>query len=54
MITADDKGVSWKDCVKLLGFIEIIFKVLAISMRYEPSNAKYFNHEVTFSSLLNS
>lgn len=30
----------------LLSFMEIVFKVLAISMRYEPSNAKYFSQEV--------
>lgn len=35
-----------KESVDLLNFVEIVFKVLAISMRYEPSNAKYFFHEV--------
>lgn len=34
------------EITNLLRFTEIIFKVLAISMRYEPSNSKYFTHEV--------
>ncbi|VDN02986.1 unnamed protein product [Thelazia callipaeda] len=36
---------------KILKFIEIIFKVLAISMRYEPSNARYFSNEVKWDNL---
>lgn len=37
--------------LSLLEFIHIIFKVLTISMRYEPSNAKYVSLEVRTSSL---
>ncbi|VDN90901.1 unnamed protein product [Brugia pahangi] len=43
--------VSLAEIVSLLRFTEIIFKVLAISMRYEPSNSKYFSHEVTWDNL---
>ncbi|MCP9266082.1 WD repeat and FYVE domain-containing protein 3 [Dirofilaria immitis] len=39
------------EIISLLKFAEIIFKVLAISMRYEPSNSKYFSHEVTWDNL---
>ncbi|VDM63087.1 unnamed protein product [Angiostrongylus costaricensis] len=33
------------EAVRLLDFIHLIFKVLTISMRFEPSNAKYFSVE---------
>uniref|UniRef100_A0A1I7VIR8 WD repeat and FYVE domain-containing protein 3 n=1 Tax=Loa loa TaxID=7209 RepID=A0A1I7VIR8_LOALO len=39
------------ETTNFLRFTEIIFKVLAISMRYEPSNSKYFSHEVTWDNL---
>ncbi|KAL3982042.1 Beige/BEACH domain family protein [Acanthocheilonema viteae] len=39
------------EIANFLRFTEIIFKVLAISMRYEPSNSKYFSHEVTWDNL---
>ncbi|OZC09884.1 hypothetical protein X798_02990 [Onchocerca flexuosa] len=39
------------EITNFLRFTEIIFKVLAISMRYEPSNSKYFSHEVTWDNL---
>ena len=35
----------------MLDFIHLIFKVLTISMRFEPSNAKYFNVEVGWESI---
>lgn len=38
--------VFFVEISNLLRFTEIIFKVLAISMRYEPSNSKYFSQEV--------
>ncbi|VDN33544.1 unnamed protein product [Gongylonema pulchrum] len=39
------------EVILLLNFMEIIFKVLAISMRYEPSNARYFAQEVKWENL---
>ncbi|KJH49519.1 Beige/BEACH domain protein [Dictyocaulus viviparus] len=39
------------EAVELLDFIHLIFKVLTISMRFEPSNAKYFSVEVGWDSI---
>ncbi|KIH49737.1 hypothetical protein ANCDUO_20187 [Ancylostoma duodenale] len=39
------------EAVELLDFIHLIFKVLTISMRFEPSNAKYFSVEVSWDSI---
>lgn len=33
---------------QILKHILLIFRVLTVSMRYEPSNAKYFLSEVSF------
>lgn len=48
---------SWKlasvsmESLSLLEFFQLIFKVLTISMRYEPSNAKHFAQEVKWDNL---
>ncbi|VDK47130.1 unnamed protein product [Anisakis simplex] len=51
--TSDDDETNKlpQDCLGLLEFMHIIFKVLTISMRYEPSNAKYFSSEVKWDNL---
>ena len=41
------QGAVPQEETALLDFIHLIFKVLSISMRYEPSNAKYFFNEVS-------
>ncbi|KAK5969779.1 hypothetical protein GCK32_006168 [Trichostrongylus colubriformis] len=45
------KGSIANEAVELLDFIHLIFKVLTISMRFEPSNAKYFFVEVSWDSI---
>ncbi|KAK6060487.1 hypothetical protein COOONC_01852 [Cooperia oncophora] len=45
------KGLVPTEAVELLDFIHLIFKVLTISMRFEPSNAKYFSVEVSWDSI---
>uniref|UniRef100_A0A0N5AD46 BEACH-type PH domain-containing protein n=1 Tax=Syphacia muris TaxID=451379 RepID=A0A0N5AD46_9BILA len=40
-----------EDKLTLIESFQMIFKVLAISMRYEPSNAKYFAHEINWNSV---
>ncbi|KHN76238.1 WD repeat and FYVE domain-containing protein 3 [Toxocara canis] len=40
-----------EECFNLLEFVHIVFKVLTISMRYEPSNAKYVSFEVKWDNL---
>ncbi|CAI4227406.1 unnamed protein product [Auanema sp. JU1783] len=37
--------------IALIDFVHLIFKVLSISMRFEPSNAKYFFSEVGWDSI---
>lgn len=44
-------GTVPSEAVGLLDFIHLIFKVLTISMRFEPSNAKYFAVEVNWDSI---
>ncbi|RCN36444.1 Beige/BEACH domain protein [Ancylostoma caninum] len=44
-------GTVPTEAVELLDFIHLIFKVLTISMRFEPSNAKYFSVEVSWDSI---
>ncbi|KIH63773.1 Beige/BEACH domain protein [Ancylostoma duodenale] len=44
-------GTVPAEAVELLDFIHLIFKVLTISMRFEPSNAKYFSVEVSWDSI---
>lgn len=39
---------------EILEFIHLVFKVLTISMRFEPSNAKYFSIEVCLFPLTGS
>ncbi|PAV81676.1 hypothetical protein WR25_17284 isoform D [Diploscapter pachys] len=47
----DYQGTIPKEQADVLDFIHLIFKVLTISMRFEPSNAKYFNVEVGWESI---
>ncbi|PIO58038.1 hypothetical protein TELCIR_20537, partial [Teladorsagia circumcincta] len=49
--TEGAKGTIATEVVELLDFIHLIFKVLTISMRFEPSNAKYFSVEVNWDSI---
>ncbi|ETN78724.1 hypothetical protein NECAME_10189 [Necator americanus] len=44
-------GTVPAEAVELLDFIHLVFKVLTISMRFEPSNAKYFSVEVSWDSI---
>ncbi|WKY08112.1 hypothetical protein Q1695_007533 [Nippostrongylus brasiliensis] len=47
----ESQGTVPAEAVELLDFIHLIFKVLTISMRFEPSNAKYFAVEVSWDSI---
>lgn len=42
---AGDGRIPREQC-QMLEFVHIIFKVFTLSMRFEPSNAKYFSTEV--------
>uniref|UniRef100_A0A914ZRD5 WD repeat and FYVE domain-containing protein 3 n=1 Tax=Parascaris univalens TaxID=6257 RepID=A0A914ZRD5_PARUN len=46
----DDANIP-AERLSLLEFVHIIFKVLTISMRYEPSNAKYVSLEIKWDNL---
>ncbi|ULT96044.1 hypothetical protein L3Y34_004591 [Caenorhabditis briggsae] len=46
----DDGRIPMEHC-QMLEFVHIIFKVFTLSMRFEPSNAKYFSTEITWDSI---
>ena len=52
-LSDNDTNSKWKGIEKRQIFLLLkeIFEVLAVSMRFEPANAKYFNDEISFSSL---
>lgn len=45
-----DENIPREQC-QMLEFVHIIFKVFTLSMRFEPSNAKYFATEITWDSI---
>ncbi|CCF23439.1 WD repeat and FYVE domain-containing protein 3 [Caenorhabditis elegans] len=47
---AGDGRIPREQC-QMLEFVHIIFKVFTLSMRFEPSNAKYFSTEITWDSI---
>ncbi|CAI2350201.1 unnamed protein product [Caenorhabditis sp. 36 PRJEB53466] len=49
-VAAADGKIPREQC-EMLEFIHIIFKVFTLSMRFEPSNAKYFSSEITWNSI---
>ncbi|CAI5448055.1 unnamed protein product [Caenorhabditis angaria] len=46
----DGEKVSKEFC-EILEFLHLIFKVFTLSMRFEPSNAKYFGSEISWDSI---
>uniref|UniRef100_A0A1I7TDI9 WD repeat and FYVE domain-containing protein 3 n=1 Tax=Caenorhabditis tropicalis TaxID=1561998 RepID=A0A1I7TDI9_9PELO len=50
-VKPDLDGKIPKEQCQMLEFIHIIFKVFTLSMRFEPSNAKYFATEITWDSI---
>ncbi|CAD6191346.1 unnamed protein product [Caenorhabditis auriculariae] len=49
-VEPDEKRIPKLFC-DLMEFVHLIFKITTLSMRFEPSNARYFTSEVTWESL---
>lgn len=45
-LSTNESKTNLNGISSMMELIELIFKVLAISMRYEPSNAKHFSQDV--------
>ncbi|CAB3409518.1 unnamed protein product [Caenorhabditis bovis] len=50
-VPSETEGKIPDEYCQLLEFVHIIFKVFTLSMRFEPSNAKYFATEITWDSI---